>query len=93
MTEYSVFILPDGTIRFIYDDSLKWLSSESNIFLKRASHIEANVNDNKVEWFADLSPVNGPLLGPFASREESIEAEKHWLHKYHLPCYSTISHI
>ncbi|EMB17938.1 hypothetical protein RE6C_01332 [Rhodopirellula europaea 6C] len=32
------------------------------------------------QWTADLSPVGGPVLGPFALRSEAIEAEIEWLH-------------
>lgn len=35
----------------------------------------------KCKWQADLSPVNGPVLGPFDSRVDAIEAEIEWLNK------------
>lgn len=31
------------------------------------------------DWFADLSPVNGPVLGPFATRKTALLAEEQWL--------------
>ena len=30
-------------------------------------------------WTADLRPVGGPVLGPFARRSEALEAERAWL--------------
>ena len=29
----------------------------------------------KTKWFADLLPVRGPVLGPFATRDEALAAE------------------
>ena len=31
------------------------------------------------EWFADMFLISGPVLGPFASREQAIAAEIDWL--------------
>ena len=33
----------------------------------------------RVGWLADLSPVNGPVLGPFDRRSEALAAELAWL--------------
>lgn len=30
-------------------------------------------------WWADLLPSNGPVLGPFESRQEALDAEVAWL--------------
>lgn len=30
-------------------------------------------------WTADLSPVDGPVLGPFAVKSDALEAERNWL--------------
>lgn len=30
-------------------------------------------------WTADLSPVGGPVLGPFALKNDALEAERNWL--------------
>lgn len=31
-------------------------------------------------WFADLGPVNGPVTGPFQSKQEALDYEVDWLH-------------
>lgn len=37
------------------------------------------------KWFADLLPVNGPVLGPFDDRQAALAAEEAWLHEHHIP--------
>jgi hypothetical protein len=39
----------------------------------------------KNKWFADLLPVNGPVLGPFNTRDEGLAAEHVWLHEHGIP--------
>jgi hypothetical protein len=65
----------DGTIRAIYAEEidLGLLGSPS---ITRASHVEP---DEKGRWSADLSLVNGPVLGPFDHRSDALQAEQSWL--------------
>lgn len=37
------------------------------------------------KWWADLLRSNGPVLGPFATRDEGIEAELAWLKAHNYP--------
>ena len=37
-------------------------------------------------WWADMQPVRGPVLGPFTTREDALEAELIWLRQKGLPC-------
>ena len=30
-------------------------------------------------WWADMGPVGGPVLGPFGTRGEALQAERGWL--------------
>ena len=75
----NVNISPDGTIRFIYADALQPMLELGQPIVRRASHVETN---DAGRWTADLSPVDGPVLGPFALRKQALEAETQWLGKH-----------
>jgi hypothetical protein len=67
----------DGRIKFIYDDSLAEIAQEvGELTIKRASHVEPVFGEG---WEADMSPVGGPVLGPFFTRGAALEAEREWL--------------
>jgi hypothetical protein len=44
--------------------------------IHRASFVEP---DQRGLWWADLTPVNGPVHGPFRHRSEALEMEQQWL--------------
>lgn len=69
-------------IRFIYRDDLRSMLNIGSSIIKRVSHVEPDSNGN---WVADMSPVNGPKLGPFSSRKEALEREVLWLLENKLP--------
>ena len=48
----------------------------ANVKTRRASHVEP---DEDGRWSADMSPMNGPILGPFDLRAEALRAETAWL--------------
>jgi hypothetical protein len=73
-------IAPGGQIRTIYDEALN-LSGFGPLAIRRASHVEP---DSAGRWCADLSPVGGPVLGPFERRSEALEAERAWLERHWL---------
>ena len=50
-----------------------------NLQITRASHVE---RDSEGYWWADMGPVDGPVLGPFRSRTEALHAERGWLTNY-----------
>ena len=68
-------IQPDGSVRCVYGETID-LQSLGNLNIARGSHVEPN---SAGQWFADLSPVSGPRLGPFSKRSEALEAETEWL--------------
>ncbi|WP_447859640.1 hypothetical protein [Nitrospira calida] len=74
-------IWPDGTAVAIHEDRLApVLAALGRVAVARASHVEPVLVDGEMRgWQADLSPVNGPVLGPFTTRQEALELERIWL--------------
>ena len=72
----SIFVRPDGTVEFIYDDRLRSLLELGQATITRASHVEPTPDGR---WTADLAPRGGPVLGPFMLRQHALEAEREWL--------------
>lgn len=66
---------PTGEVRCVYDEALP-LAELGRLTIARGSHVEP---DPAGLWTADLSPVGGPLLGPFATRSAALDAEREWL--------------
>jgi len=74
-------IATDGEIRFLFDDSLASLLAIGEAQIRRASFVEPT----GTQWLADLSPVDGPLLGPFDKRSQALAAEAAWLLNHSIP--------
>jgi len=70
-----VVIAGDGVCRCIYDEAIP-LADLGTPIITRASHVEPTGDG---QWTADLSPVGGPLLGPFGRRSQALKAEVGWL--------------
>ena len=77
-----LLISPDGTVRGVYGSEID-LSVLGAVSTQRGSHVEV---DDQNRWWADLSPVNGPRLGPFpfACRQQALDAEREWLETHWL---------
>ena len=73
-------IEPTGRVRAIYAELID-LASLGHPEISRASHVEP---DRGGRWHADLRPVLGPVLGPFANRSEALAAEAAWLERHWL---------
>lgn len=73
-----------GQGRCIYDETLD-LVILGQLCIRRASHVEP---DEQGRWIADLTPVHGPMLGPFAQRSEALAAEVDWLREHWLSEHS-----
>ena len=73
----NIYVRPDGTAQCIYDETMD-LTKIGAVAIRRASHVEPAAN-RPDHWEADLSPVNGPVLGPFTTRAEALKAEVAWL--------------
>jgi hypothetical protein len=70
-----IVVLLDGTIRAVYAEVID-LRELGKPLIIRAGRVEP---DAQGRWIADLTPVTGPVLGPFALRSEALEAEQVWL--------------
>ena len=70
-----LLIMPDGTLKFLWEDTLATLLDLGESVITRASYVEPE----GTQWFADLHPVGGPKLGPFPLRNEALQAEINWL--------------
>jgi hypothetical protein len=71
-----LWVSPDGRAIGIYGDEID-LATLGNVTISRASHVEPSPDG--AGWIADLSPVNGPILGPFKKRHEALAAELAYL--------------
>lgn len=70
-----IVIEPGGAVRAIYSEELDLAALGSPVIM-RASHVEP---DRDGLWWADMSPMLGPLLGPYRHRSEALAAEVQWL--------------
>lgn len=71
-----IFINGDGSMQFVHDDDLAEALSGGVTVTRRASHVEP---DEQGRWMVDLSPVGGPLVGPFSRRDAALAWEVEWL--------------
>ena len=76
----NLIVKPNGTVACLYDEALD-LARIGQLTIARASHVEP---DESGQWTADLSPANGPVLGPFRTRTEALQAEHIWLEEHRL---------
>jgi len=75
-----IIVGPAGEARCIYGEAID-LPSLGPLEIVRASHVEP---DNHGRLWADLSPVDGPKLGPFPRRSDALTAEVSWLRDHWL---------
>jgi len=75
-------IKPTGVFIGIYNDSFDYCNF-GKPEIRRDSHVEP---DEYGRWFADISPVDGPTLGPFDKRSEAIDAELEMLNSMLAEC-------
>jgi hypothetical protein len=83
------------------DRTAPLLASVGQVTVRRASHVEpledlsiearawlaqhGTVIPTALSWWADLLPVNGPVLGPFPARDAALAAELVWLEENKIP--------
>jgi hypothetical protein len=69
-----------GQIQCVYGEVID-LSALGVLSIRRASHVEPEEDGR---WWADLSLVGGPILGPFLCRSNALQAESDWLEQFWL---------
>lgn len=75
-----LLIEPTGTVRCVFGEQID-LGQLGRLSIRRGSHVEPTPDG---QWTANLSPVQGPLLGPFPTRTAALNAEVSWLQEHWL---------
>lgn len=75
-----------GTVRAVYAETID-LHALGEATIQRASHVEP---DHAGCWWACLSPVHGPTLGPYTYRRDALAAELSWLEQHWLVRSSSV---
>jgi hypothetical protein len=70
-SEMELVVDAGGDVRCIYGEELD-LREIGRLSITRASHVEP---DSEGHWWADMGPVDGPVLGPYGSRSAALGAE------------------
>ena len=74
-SEMELVVDAGGDVRCVYGEELD-LREFGKLQITRASHVEP---DAEGYWWADMGPVGGPVLGPFAERSAALSAERAWV--------------
>jgi hypothetical protein len=77
---FQMVISKQGSVRHVYEEGID-LRPLGSPQIERGSHVEPTTEGT---WTADMSPVGGPLLGPFSKRSEALAAERAWLETHWL---------
>ena len=75
-----IIITATGQGRCVYSEDID-LTTLGKLSIRRGSHVESTPD---ARWTADMSPVGGPVLGPFQRWSEAIAAERDWLARHWL---------
>lgn len=68
----------NGELKTIYNDEfLPFFNKLGEVSTTRASYVEPI--PGSTDWSIDLTPVGGPILRPFKTRDEAIQTEINWL--------------
>jgi hypothetical protein len=74
----TLLISKDGTAESTYTEAVDLSAVGAVTDIRRASHVEPVAGG---KWTADMSPVGGPVLGPFETRSLALDAEVAWLNE------------
>ena len=74
-----------STRRASHVESWGDLSKEAQVWVLGDGVDDAEAHVDVNDFWADLLPVGGPVLGPFPLYSEAIDAEITWLQEHNLP--------
>jgi hypothetical protein len=82
MSDVTLFVDPDGTVRYLHDDdTTQALKDLGSVRIKRASHVEWD--DEAGKWWVDLGPTcRGEHAEGFVTREDALLFEQAWINSY-----------
>jgi hypothetical protein len=66
-----------GVCRAVYTDDCDYYAISQRVIIRRASHVEPSPDGRG--WCADMSPVGGPMIGPYPTRAAALAAEVGWI--------------
>ena len=75
-SEFTLAIDAEGVATMIYSDEHADFLRTGKTTVRRVSNVEPAPEGG---WTADMSPVGGPVLGPFALRQQALDAEVEYL--------------
>jgi hypothetical protein len=76
----TLIVKATGQVACLYEEAID-LAALGDLAITRASHVEP---DEEGKWWAELTPVGGPCLGPFPLRSLALAAERTWLEHHWL---------
>lgn len=82
MSQKIITVKPDGSMEFVYNDKLRGLIKQGEAKITRASTIEPgdpSLGQDPLRWYATM--FDGPVLGPFETREQALAEEEEWINK------------
>lgn len=88
-------------VRAVHSTEVQQIAQNlGTVSMMRASHVEPfdallqaakdwlyynNCQRQPLDWFADMLPVNGPVLGPFPTKEAALASEVAYLREHNIP--------
>lgn len=83
-------VISGENVHFVHDDNLAGLLRHNDNVnnptpIRRASHVEPgdpSRGQRADQWYADMAPSGGPVLGPFPVRGYALTAEVAWLNRH-----------
>lgn len=80
MKSHTIFIRPDGEIKHVYSDDLRFLVDQAkHVEISRGSTVEPTSDGL---WVADMAPIHGPKSPAFKLRSEALDWEIDYINRF-----------